>query len=69
MSQNGQTHFKNLAAFRILYLKFKFRQFGAKLKFHQIYLKMCTPVSLKALNTNVTKVSYNFLFKTKIWAN
>ena len=43
---------------KILCLKFKFRQFGAKIKISSDYLKMCTLVNLKVLNTNLTLVDF-----------
>ena len=41
-------------------LKSKLWQFGAKIeKSHQIYLKMCTLVNLKKLNTSLTGFSFS----------
>ena len=50
-------HFVGLA---LKGLKSKFRQFGAKLNPHQIYLNMCAVVSLKVLNPrNLTGFSFS----------
>ena len=43
-----------------IYLNLNLSNLVAKLKFHQIYLKMCILVSLKVLNTNLTLASSDF---------